>query len=74
MAFDPQHIDFSQINGGKEYDDSDIVSEEDINKLFKSASFVQKFVDVLSLFAVRSYIWSNHKLRLASSCSAVSPL
>jgi hypothetical protein len=47
MAFEPEHIDFSQINGGKEYDDSDIVSEEDINKLFKSASFVQKFVDVL---------------------------
>lgn len=46
MAFDPQKIDYSQINNGNEYQENDMLSPEDINKWFRSGAFTQKFVDV----------------------------
>ena len=46
MAFDPLHIDYSQINNGNEYQENDMLSPQDVNKWFRSGAFTQKFIDV----------------------------
>ena len=46
MAFEPKKVDFSTINGGREYDNGDIVSPKDFNDVFKSSHYTQKFVEI----------------------------
>ena len=46
MAFEPKKVDYSTINGGREYDDRNMVSPKDFNDVFKSAHYAQKFVEI----------------------------
>ena len=46
MAFNPKKVDFSNINGGREYTETDIVTPSDFNDVFKSAHYIQKAIEV----------------------------
>lgn len=48
MAFEPEKIDYSQINNGEEFNKDSPVSPTDINKWFKSGAYNQQAVEVFT--------------------------
>ena len=48
MAFEPEKIDYSQINNGEEYGEGSLVSPTDLNNWFKSGAYSQKAVETFT--------------------------